>query len=341
MEQSRIHNYFFSVLFVLALVLNFFVFQPYLAILGVALTFAVIFFPLYKWVHKRFVNHDLSAFLATVVVFLIFIVPIVFWSQQIFLEARGLYQAYTADSSSNVLVNSIVHYFRGTRAGNVSGLSLDLNQYLRNIFDSIANNLSGLFSSVVNLILAFALFMVSLFFFFRDGDKLRSAVIRLVPLPEKASRAILAKMHLAINSVIRGQIAVAIAQAILTIIGFTIFGIPNPVLWGSMALFASLVPTLGTSLVLVPAILYLYFVGDTGQAIGLLIWAVLAIGTIDNILGPYVINRGVKIHSLVILLAVLGGVKFFGPIGFLLGPLMLSFMVALFEAREHLTAKGA
>ncbi len=340
MEQSKIHNYFFSVLFVLALVLNFFVFQPYLSILAVALTFAVIFHPLYKWLLKRLINSSFSSFIATVAVFLIFILPIVFWSQQIFVEARNLYEAFAADSSTNVFVNGLVHYLRGSQSINISGWTVDLNQYLRNFFDSIASNLSGLFSSIVSLFLAFALFLFSLFFFFRDGDKLYEAAIRLVPLPVNANKAILAKMRLAINSVIRGQIAVALAQAVLTIIGFSVFGIPNPVLWGSMALFAALVPTLGTSIVLAPGILYLYFTGSIGQAIGLLIWAVFAIGTIDNILGPYIINRGVKIHSLVILLAVLGGVKFFGPIGFLLGPLILSFMVALFEAREHLSLRG-
>ena len=102
-------------------------------------------------------------------------------------------------------------------------------------------------------------------------------------------------------------------------------------LWGGAAAIASLVPNIGTALVLAPAIGFLYFGGEVGRAVGLAIWGVLAVGMIDNFLGPILINRGVRIHPLLILLSVIGGLGLFGPVGFLLGPLVVSLLFALLD----------
>ena len=124
---------------------------------------------------------------------------------------------------------------------------------------------------------------------------------------------------------------IGLIQGMLTGVGFWMFGVSNPVIWGTVAAVASLVPALGTSLVNIPAIIFLFLSGNISQAIGLLIWVVLAVGLIDNILGPYFINRGVKIHPFLILISVLGGISFFGPVGFIAGPVVLGLLFALLE----------
>ena len=99
--------------------------------------------------------------------------------------------------------------------------------------------------------------------------------------------------------------------------------------WGVVAALAALIPGIGTALVLLPAIGYLFFTGSTGMAIGLLVWGFVAVGLIDNFLGPILVNRGVKIHPFLILLSIFGGPSFFGPIGFVLGPLIVALLFAL------------
>jgi hypothetical protein len=95
-------------------------------------------------------------------------------------------------------------------------------------------------------------------------------------------------------------------QGLLTGIGFYVFGVPNPALWGSFAVVAALIPGIGTSLVIVPGVLYLFFVNTHLHALGMLIWGILAVGLIDNFLGPMLVNRGVNIHPFLILLSVMG-----------------------------------
>ena len=139
------------------------------------------------------------------------------------------------------------------------------------------------------------------------------------------------KLALAINSVVRGNLAVAIIQGILTAVGFTIFGVPNAVLWGSVAAITALIPGIGTALVIFPAIIFLFISGEALSAFGLLLWGVMAVGLIDNFLGPKLASRGMRLHPFLILLSIFGGIGFFGPIGFLLGPIILSLLFALLE----------
>ena len=104
---------------------------------------------------------------------------------------------------------------------------------------------------------------------------------------------------------------------------------PNPALWGVIAGLASFIPNLGTSVVSIPAILFLYFTGMPLHALGLLIWSMFLVGTIDNILSPYIISKDTEIPSIFMLFSILGGISLMGTIGILIGPLTLSLLYSL------------
>ena len=98
-----------------------------------------------------------------------------------------------------------------------------------------------------------------------------------------------------------------------------------------MTAITALVPGVGTALVITPAIIFLFLTGNTFGGVGLLVWGFTAVGLIDNFLGPKIVGRGMQLHPLAVFLAVLGGLAFFGPLGFLLGPLVMSVCVALVD----------
>jgi predicted PurR-regulated permease PerM len=156
-------------------------------------------------------------------------------------------------------------------------------------------------------------------------------VVLVSPFVDSDDEAILNKLHLAINSVFKGNLTIALIQAFMTALGFAIFGVPNFVLWGTLAGICALIPTVGTSLVLIPGIIYLVLNGMGIYALGLLIWSIGAVGLIDNLLGPRLIGKEIAVHPLLVLFSVLGGISFFGPIGFILGPLSASLFLALLE----------
>jgi predicted PurR-regulated permease PerM len=112
-------------------------------------------------------------------------------------------------------------------------------------------------------------------------------------------------------------------------IGFGLFGIPNATLWGFLSALLAMVPGLGTGLVTLPAVVYLFAVGKMGAAVGLAIWGFAVVGLVDNFLAPYFYSKGIEIHQVVILFAVLGGIALFGPLGFIYGPVAVALFIAL------------
>ncbi|MDB4939835.1 MAG: hypothetical protein JWO40_260 [Candidatus Doudnabacteria bacterium] len=335
MEQSRVQSAFFIAVFGIVLVLNAFVFRPYFSVIIISLVLAVLFKPVYQRILKRLGNETIAALITTAIVFIIVLLPLTLYIQRVFIEVHGFYNNLSNDSS-NTFVNTVLDKIKGL---NNSGTSFDINQYLKGLSNSLLNNVGAIFSSILNLIFTFILVLFSLFFFLKDGEKLKKAVYALSPLPKEADEKVLVKMEAAVNSVIRGQMLVAIMQAVVAIVGFSIFGVPNPILWGSTVVIAAFVPTVGTALVNIPVILFLYFSGHTLAAIGLAIWETTAVIIIDNFIGPMIINRNLQIHPFIILLSVIGGISVFGPIGFILGPLILTLLIALFEVRYILIEK--
>jgi predicted PurR-regulated permease PerM len=122
-----------------------------------------------------------------------------------------------------------------------------------------------------------------------------------------------------------------VIQGVLTTIGFYLFGIQHAVLWGSIAAVAALVPGFGTSIVVVPGIIFLFLSGSTNPAIGLTIWSVVIIGLVDNFLMPTFVGKKFQAHPMLILFGVLGGIFLFGPIGVFMGPLVIALLLALID----------
>src|SRR5262249_25314314 len=145
----------------------------------------------------------------------------------------------------------------------------------------------------------------------------------------KDDETVFEELGIAVNSVIRGNLFVALLRGIFASVGFFFFGIPNPLLWGAIAGIAGLIPNIGIVMVFAPAILYAYFGMGWLPAIGLLLWGLFVVGLIDNVLAPRFVSRGMQVHPLFVLLALFGGISYFGPLGIFLGPLSLSLLFAL------------
>ena len=129
----------------------------------------------------------------------------------------------------------------------------------------------------------------------------------------------------------RGTLVTAVVQGFLVSIGFVMFGVSNPVVWGLVATISALLPMVGTGIITFPAAFFLMATGHLLPGIGMIIWGVVIVGLIDNALRPMLMNRTMHIHSFLILLSVFGGLVYFGPIGFLAGPIILAFFFVLLD----------
>jgi predicted PurR-regulated permease PerM len=159
------------------------------------------------------------------------------------------------------------------------------------------------------------------------------------PLSDADTENIFSKLRGMTSSVIMGSLVVAVAQGVISGAGYYLFGLPNPVLWGFASVITALVPVVGAMIIIAPAIVYFIFYSNTAVVAGFTLWVFVMVALTENILRPRLIGRNVEVHPLLVLLSVLGGLAQFGAMGFLLGPLALSFLLALLEIYPSLILK--
>ncbi len=322
---------FLCVLIAGALLLVAFIFLPYLAALFLALILSIVFRPLYRFLHRRLRRPSVAAFAAVALVLILIIVPLTFFGILLFNEAYDLYSGGGFSFSENSFVSEINAKIGSGLSRFSPTLSFDLTTLTDRVVGWFFGNLKGFFSKFVDAVIGLFITTLGLFYLFKDGEHVMKRVMFLSPLSDRYDQEIFLKVEMAINSVVRGSLVVALIQGFLSGLGFLIFGLPNPILWASVATLTSLIPNVGTAAVLLPTVAYLFFTGHTAGAAGLLLWGALAVGFIDNLLGPHLIERGIKIHPFLILLSVIGGIGFFGPVGFIAGPVVLSLLFSLLD----------
>jgi predicted PurR-regulated permease PerM len=339
---SKVSSYFFFVLLLVAVVACIFIFLPFLTPIILGIVASVTAYPLYLWL-TRLLGRDtgwranMAAFLTVAIIILVIVVPIFFLVSRIYVEVQTLYAVLIDESGRSTLIENLnaISQSLSDRFMNVFPAynfdSLNVTEYLKSFLIWIFGNLDKLFTGVATLAIYLFIFVLSMFYFIRDGAMIKRKFISWSPLLDEYDEYITKTLKKAALSVFGGTVVVAIIQGILTGCGFLIFGIPAPAVWGAVATIAAFIPGIGTSLVLVPGVLYLLVTGNYSYALGLAIWGMFAVGLVDNMLGPYLINRGVRIHPFLILISVLGGLVTFGPVGFILGPLILAFLFALLE----------
>ena len=190
---------------------------------------------------------------------------------------------------------------------------------------------AGAFGIVGNI----SLMLFILFFFFRDGDDMAARAFHLIPMePAKKDRL---RRHLGdvTRAVVFGTIVTALAQGTLIGIAFWITGMRSPVVFGGLAFIASFIPFVGTSLVVVPAVLYLLAQGVAWKWIFMLVWGVFVAGSADNFLRPALVSGRAEIGTLTAFFGVIGGISAFGIVGLFLGPVVLALVLALLQFAEE------
>jgi len=348
MNEKILRPYFLLVLIAVSLTLVFFIFRPFLLVLVLAAIFAVVLQPLYQRVLTGMSGSPgLASFVTMLITVVCILIPLTFITTQITNDAHSLYASLSGGDGKVYLdaisrsANDTVARYAPSLALSSAELSASVDQYLRDGLSWLVQNLGGAFGGIARFLLSLFIFMIALYYLLRDGPRIKRAVIEMSPLADEEDHTVFARLELAIHSVIRGSLTIALIQGVLTGIGFALFGVPNSILWGVAASFAALIPGIGTSLILGPGIAYLLITGAMASAAGLLAWSILAVGLIDNFLGPRLVGRGMRLHPLLVLLSVFGGLIFFGPAGIFLGPLCTNLLFALLSIYQHVSKQAS
>lgn len=326
MHDNSMKKYVFFTLFVVTTVLAIAMLWPFVTVIIFSAALAAVFYPSFRWLNTRIARgRSWLAALLTVLFFIIILcVPLFFITSVIFSQTQNLSAWLTEHGGMTTITNALNHFLaRFVPAG------VDISSNLSNLAGRMSAGIGTIFSTTLSGIFSLLLVVLCMFYLLKDGKQWKDMLTEISPLSDNASNAIIRKMTSAVNGIIKGYLLVGLVQGILVSTGMYIFGIPHAALWGMLAGVASLIPTIGTALVSIPAIIFLIAIGHTGQAIGYAVWAAVLVGSIDNVLNPFIVGRSISIHPLLVLFSVLGGIALMGPVGILIGPLVISFIYTL------------
>jgi len=210
---------------------------------------------------------------------------------------------------------------------------IDLAQIIQT---AVTKATAFIYTNAIGLIKEFTYFFFDLllvlfiaFFMFIQGDDFIAQLTKLSPLDASHNQEILREAEVTIKATLWGTVIVAFVQGFLGGVGFLIFGLPQPAFWGTVMIPAAVIPIVGSALIWGPAAIYLLATGHIGTGIGLIIWGGVLVSLIDNVLKPILVKGSGDTPAIFILFSILGGITYFGMIGFILGPLILSFLLAL------------
>lgn len=185
-------------------------------------------------------------------------------------------------------------------------------------------------------VLGFALMLLSMYFFYVEGESILTQLSILSPLPKQYDDQFRERFRDVIEATFRGQLFTGLAQGIMTGIGLAITRVPGAGFWGAVAALLSLIPMVGAAAVWVPAAIYLVIAASMGerpwwQAIVLILWGLLPVSLIDNVVRPWAMKGKAQLPAIPLLFAVLGGMQAFGFVGLVIGPLVFSLLMAVIE----------
>lgn len=217
-----------------------------------------------------------------------------------------------------------------------------LRPYRDQILEKLGEFGTTLGSFAVNLVtsaaqglmeLALLLFVMlyATFYFLIDGPKLLQKVLYYSPLPPEDEDKMIGRFLSVARATVKGTVVIGAVQGTLGGLAFWVAGIQGAAFWAATMGVLSIIPGLGAAVVWIPAVVYLLAVGKTGAAVGLLLWCALAVSSVDNFLRPWLVGKDTKLPDLLVLLSTLGGLVLFGPVGFIIGPIVAALFVTVWD----------
>jgi predicted PurR-regulated permease PerM len=326
---------------VIALYLCWLLVQPFATVILWATVLAVVFYPMHRRIRLRVGSPSGAAILSTVAVVVLILLPATFITVAVVRELAGAADSLQAGLQRLGSMSTIpgLGWLLEKIRGYVNIDPVAAQQFLAERLQALGGALAAstllVVGGAVGAVVQIILVVFTLFYMFRDGDRIRRALYDTLPVERMQMHDIAVRTRDVIAATIYGVLVISAIQGTLGTIIFSILGLPSPLIWGVVMFFLSMIPMAGAFLVWVPAAIYLAITGSYMKAALLVAWGILVIGSIDNFLSPRLVGRRARLHELLIFFAVLGGLEVFGVLGVVLGPVIVAITLALIEMLRH------
>lgn len=316
--------------------------QPFVNVLLWATVLVVVFQPAHRRILERMRGPGMAAALSTLLVIVTILVPVTLITIAVLRELRGV----TGSLNAGALQSFIDRTPFIQRALEWISPYVDIEQFstpehllqrLQAFSGTVANSTLGVVGGVLSAVVQVFLIVFTMFYLFRDDQRIRAALYDFIPLESSQTRGVIERTKEVIAGTVYGVIVIAGIQGALGGTIFWLLGLPSPLLWGVVMFFFCTIPMAGAFVVWAPAALFLAASGAWGKAIFLVLWGILVVGSIDNFLSPRLVGKRTRLHELLVFFSVLGGIQIFGVLGVILGPVVVALTLALLEVvrQEH------
>ena len=351
MNQTWLATAFFYTLLVVILYGAFLILTPFLTAIAWAVILAILVYPLYLWLLGMMRGRaTLAALTVIAMIILIVIAPgielVRFLTEEAILLVQSVRSLMDEDGKQGWLAKPWVQLLVGwwdLVAFYLTGFNININwkellvQGAQNSSKFLVERVTGIAQNVLLFTVNVLIALITLFFLLRDGKEFFSRLQRLLPMDQEHQQRLFKNIVDAVLAVVHGSLVVGMVQGLLAGLAYHFLGVPFAVLWGVATGFAALLPVGGSTLVSIPATIYLFLQGETIRAIVLLVWSLGIVGSVDNILKPLIIGNRLGLPVLFLFFGILGGLTLFGALGIVLGPVIFALLRALLDlySREY------
>ncbi|MBB2496342.1 AI-2E family transporter [Aquipseudomonas ullengensis] len=306
-----------------------------------AVVLAVLFGPLQRRLALRFGGRgNLSALVTLAVCLLVAILPMSIITLMLINEGSEVYQRVESGElnigryviqAQALLPDVLQRQMARLGLSNLDSMSERIVRSALQGSEYLATKAFAIGQNTFQFVIGFFLMLYLLYFFLRDGPELARAVRVSIPLADTLKRRLQIKFTRVVRATVKGHVVVAAVQGALGWMIFWFLGISNPLLWGVLMAFLSLLPVVGCGLVWGPVALYLLMTDAIWQGVTLVLFGVLVIGLVDNVLRPVLVGKGTHLPDYLVLISTLGGLTLFGLNGFVIGPLIAALFIASWD----------
>lgn len=328
---NHVHTLVLMMATVLGIYLCYRLAVPFLPILAWALTLAVMFTPLQRWLESKLKYRNFATLISILLIGFMVAVPVIFVGEQLVVQIVKGSQLVETKVSSGEWRRAIEAQPQLAPIATKIERYVNLPENVKTLNAKLAATAGNIIKGSAFQLLGIILVFYVLFFFLRDRHLILKSIMALSPLSELEMGRLFKRLGDTIHATVYGTFVIAAVQGSLGGLMFWWLGLPAPLLWGFVMSLLAIVPMVGASVIWAPAALLLFLDGDTSSAIILVLWGALVVSTIDNLLRPVFIGNHLKLHTVLAFMSIVGGLILFGSAGLILGPVTLTVTIALLE----------
>lgn len=315
--------------------------RPFLPGLTGALALAVMSMPFHRWILTRLKWPNIAAAISVAAVALLLLTPTVYLGYQIGRAATDGLHMLEEHIDSGRWRQTLTHFPVVRSALEFFNSEATPEQTTREIVPAVKQQAALSLPSVLWSGVHIAIALFTLFFLLRDRIAILGSIRRLLPMADDEATFFFQRIAGMTHATLYGTVVTAMMQGALGGLIFYAVGISSALLWGVAMAALSMVPTAGAFLIWIPGAIYLAMQGHWTKAIIVAAWGAIVVSSIDNILFPSLVGKEMRLHTLPVFLAIIGGLTLFGAAGLVLGPVVLAATVALIDIIKRRTVRAS